>query len=174
MRISCTHLQAAFSGAKVSLTGRPPLSLTLDCHDRPPFILRVAPVAEAPLPGTGASDLIKAEVSLHPARSLLADLEAFAASHKVPLAPVADLPPMVRENLVLAACHLADSKFFIFSEKAVLTARLVGPLAVELTVTGPFRAQRLPCQESDVILHLDAPAAARLLSWLTSLARAAA
>lgn len=172
MRIACTSLQAAFSGAKMALSGQPPLFLTLDCHDRPPFILRVCPVAAEPFPDFVAADRIKAELDLAPARTLMADLEVFAASHNLPLAAAAEVPGVIRENLILAACHVAETKFFIFSEKAVLTARPTGPLAVEVTVVGPFRAQRLPCQESDVILHLDAPATARLLSLFLSLVRA--
>ncbi len=138
MRLVCTQLQAAFSAAQMTLRGRPPLALTLDCHDRPPFILRASPVTAEPLSEPLEAYYIRAALNLAPAGALLADLQVFAATHSLPLTAVADPAGTIRETLILAACHVAESKSFIFSEKAVLTARPTGPLAAELAVTGPF------------------------------------
>mgnify|MGYP001132768045 CR=1 FL=1 len=173
MLFPCSHLEAFFPGAPAALAGRLPLSVSFDCHDRPPFILRAAPLVPTELPEAPASDLIRVHLQLTPAEEMLRALKGFAAAHSLVLEPPAALEGGFQEQLLLAASHLAESRLFIFSERAVLTCRLLAPPGVELEVTGPFQARRLPCQETDLILHLEAPAAARWLSWLYAAARRA-
>lgn len=166
MHFTCTSWEAIFPGAPAALRGTTPLTVSLDCHDRPPYILRVAPLEIASLPAAAEADLIRFRLSLSPGPETRAALQAFAVLHSLPLTPPATPEEVWEEPLLLAASHLAEGKMFIFSEKAVLHCRRSGPLEVECEVTGPFKARRLPCQETDVILHLEAPATARLLSWL--------
>lgn len=142
------------------------MSVKLDCHDRPPFILRAAPLEISPAPAEAAADLIRLRLSLSPRQEMQGALRAFAVLHGLPLAAPQPLEDQWEDRLLLAASHLAESKLFVFSEQAVLRCRLAGPLAVDCEVTGPFKVRRLPCQETDIILHLEAPVAARLLSWL--------
>ncbi len=173
MHLSCRRLEAVFPGAQTALVGQAPISFTLDCHDRPPFVIKLFPVAAQPLPESAVTDLIAGEVTLPPDRLWAAGLEVLAAAHKLVLLKPKTIPEILRENLILAACHVAETKTFIFSEHAVLDLRTAGPGSVAFTVTGPFRVQRLPCRESDVILHLEAPAAARVVSYFLAQAGAA-
>ncbi|MEJ5329629.1 MAG: hypothetical protein WHT07_05725 [Desulfobaccales bacterium] len=166
MHLTCTFWEATFPGAPAALRGTPPLTVSLDCHDRPPYILRVAPLESTPMPAAADTDLIRFRLSLSPGREMQAALRNFAVLHSLPLTPPTTPEEVWEEPLLLAASHLAEGKMFIFSEKAVLRCRQSGPVEVECEVTGPFKARRLPCQETDVILHLEAPATARLLSWL--------
>lgn len=163
--LTCTLVETIFPGVPAALAADPPLSLSLDCHDRPPFILRVAPLTVTSMPA-GAADRIRLRLSLSPGEEVQAALRAFAVLHSLPLQPQTAPPEIWEAPLLLAASHLAEGKMFVFSEQAVLRCRQSGPLEVECEVTGPFKARRLPCQETDVILHLEAPATARLLSWL--------
>jgi hypothetical protein len=42
---------------------------------------------------------------------------------------------------------------------------------VELTVAGTFKTRRLPCQATDLVIHLSKAAMARLVALVLSLAR---
>ncbi len=168
MLLTCTLVEAIFPGVPAALEAAPPLSLSLDCHDRPPYILRLAPLRATPVPEEAASERIRLSLSLFPGEEVQAALRAFAALHSLPLAPPGAPEGVWEEPLILAASHLAEGRMFVFSEQAVLRCRRSGPLQVECEVTGPFKARRLPCQETDIILHLEAPATARLLSWLSA------
>jgi hypothetical protein len=174
MHFTCTVLEALFPGAPAALRGAGPLSVSLDCHDRPPFILRAAPLEVISGPGAAGSGLIRLRLRLAPEGEVQGAIRAFAGLHALPLAPPAPPGDTWEEPLLLAASHVAEGKMFVFSEEAVLRCRICGPREVECEVSGPFKARRLPCQESDVILHLEAPATARLLSWLLAVSGAAA
>lgn len=165
MLFSCLYFEAIFRGAPAALRGTMPLSVSLDCHDRPPYILRAAPLTQTSMPAAEA-DLIRFGLSLSPGREMQAALRNFAVLHSLPLTPLTTPEEVWEEPLLLAASHLAEGKMFVFSEQALLRCRRSGPLEVECEVAGPFKVRRLPCQETDVILHLEAPATARLLSWL--------
>jgi hypothetical protein len=83
----------------------------------------------------------------------------------------AQRPAEWTEPVLLSAAHVPEAKQFIFSEDASMAARITGPGRCELTVTGPFKARLAPSRETDVIVHLEKPAAARLLSFLMAQAR---
>ena len=43
---------------------------------------------------------------------------------------------------------------------------------MELAIAGSFKARRVPCQETDLVIHLTRAAMARLVAFVLSLARA--
>ena len=43
---------------------------------------------------------------------------------------------------------------------------------MELAVTGSFKARRVPCRETDLVIHLTRAAMGRLVALVLSLARA--
>jgi hypothetical protein len=59
---------------------------------------------------------------------------------------------------------------FVFAEEPHLSVKRRGE-AVELALEGAFKARRLPCQDTDLVIHLTRPAMARLVALVLSLAR---
>ncbi len=74
------------------------------------------------------------------------------------------------EEAILAACHLPGQNLFIFAEEPRLAVKKRGE-SVELAVTGSFKARRVPCKETDLVIHLTRAAMARLVALVLSLAR---
>ena len=99
---------------------------------------------------------------------LIRSLEEFAAQQQLPLAPPSG--PELVEDVVLAACHLPVQNLFVFAEEPRLVVKRRGE-AVELALTGAFKARRVPCQETDLVIHLTRAAMARLVALVLSLAR---
>ena len=99
---------------------------------------------------------------------LIRSLEEFAAQQQLPLTPPSG--PELLEEAVLAACHLPAQNLFVFAEEPRLTVKRRGE-AVELAVAGSFKARRVPCQETDLVIHLTRVAMARLVAFVLSLAR---
>lgn len=62
--------------------------------------------------------------------------------------------------------HVPEARLFIFAEESVLSIRPSGILRCEPAVAGTFKTRPVPCRESDVLIHLEKPAAARLLAFL--------
>jgi hypothetical protein len=162
--LTCSRVRAIFAPEGIILEGREPLDLQLDEHGGT-YVLRVvglevSQVAE-PAPASG----IWLEVALPPEGVLLPEIAAFAAQHRLALAPVSPPPAELLETPILAACHIPGKNLFIYGEATQLRVRLLDPRSLELTVAGEFRARRVPCREPDIVLHLTAPSMARLLAF---------
>ena len=167
MQIPCSRIQAIFAVQGVRLDRRTPGFMVWDEHGGT-FILRVeelaATKAAAGEPETG----IILEIPLSAPEELIRSLEEFAAQQQLPLAPPSG-PELVVE-VVLAACHLPAQNLFVFAEEPRLLVKRRGE-AVELGLEGLFKARRLPCQETDLVIHLTRAAMARLVALVLSLAR---
>lgn len=171
MHLTSIKTQACFPAEGIKLSAPKPLSLLWDCHHGDTFVLLVGGLAAEPFSGEAPAEPIILEVSLAPFGEVIGKIEQFAAHHNLPLAPLAAPPEAMEEPLTLAACHLPEAKLFVFSEKALLTAHVTAEGTVRLTVAGDFKSRKLPCQATDLVLHLERPGAARLLSYCFTLVR---
>lgn len=170
MHLTCTRTQAVFPSEGVKLSNEKPLSLLWDCHHGDTFVLKVEGLTVEPLSKEVAAGPIMLEVSLAPPAEVLNKIEHFAAHHSLALTP-STLPEDLVEPLTLAACHLPEAKLFVFCETATLTARTTPEGNVLLTVTGDFKSRKVPCQETDLLLHLERAHASRLLTYCFAVVR---
>jgi len=171
MLINCLCIKAIFPSAGYELHKEEPSHLQLDCHHGTTFILRAAGLDIATFPQNPAESAINIDVSLSPPEKFISEGERFAATQHLELALSPSPPSELTEPLTLSAAHVAEAKLFIFSEASQLTARPAGKGLCQLTVTGTFKPRQVPCQETDLVIHLEKPAAARLLAFLLAQAR---
>ncbi len=161
-------LRARFADPGLKLELKTPSSLQWDEHGGT-FVLKVVDL-DVPEPGvTEGEPGLNLAISLMPAETLCRALEDFAARQQLPLTPPSG--PELAETAMLAACHVPGKNLFIFAEEPALVARRCGE-TVELVVTGNFQARRVPCRETDLIIHLSKAAMARLVAFVLSQARA--
>jgi hypothetical protein len=156
----------------VSLSSDRPLPLQCDSHHEDTFILKVKGLTVSPLSGAeeGAPQV---EMELDLGEDAGPRLAGFAAVQELPLTPGSSPPPTLSLPLTLAACHLPAERRFIFSEHAGLTVEPTPAGRFRLRVTGEFQSRTIPCQETDLILHLARPEAGKLLSyWLSVVQKA--
>jgi hypothetical protein len=132
------------------------------------FVLRVEELAATEVAGGEPKSGITLEIPLSAREELIRSLEEFAAQQQLPLAPPSG--PELTVEVVLAACHLPAQNLFVFAEEPHLAVKRRGE-AVELALEGAFKARRLPCQDTDLVIHLTRPAMARLVALVLSLAR---
>jgi hypothetical protein len=132
------------------------------------FILRVEELEAAEVAAGEPETGIILEIPLSAREELIRSLEEFAAQQQLPLAP--STGPELEEDVVLAACHLPGQSLFVFAEEPRLTVKRRGE-AVELALTGPFKARRVPCRDTDLVIHLTRAAMARLVALVLRLAR---
>ncbi len=171
MYLTCTLLQARFPSEGWQVSNEKPLSLLWDCHHGDTFVLMAKGLTAEPLSGEAAAQPITLEVSLIPHAEVLREIETFAAHHNLALSPWPTLPEELEEPLTLAACHLPGPKLFVFCENASLTVRATPEGNVRLTVTGDFKSRKVPCQEIDLLLHLERANSSRLLSYCFTMVR---
>jgi len=171
MHLNCTMTQALFPLEGVKLYAEKPLPLLWDCHHGDTFVLKVEGLAVEPLAGEAAVNPIILEISLAPVDEVLSKIEYFAAHHNLALTPWPTLPDELEDPLTLAACHLPEAKLFVFCEAPTLKARATPEGNVLLEVTGDFKSRKIPCQETDLMLHLERPHSSRLLSFCFTLIR---
>ena len=171
MHLTCTMTQAVFPLEGVRLYTEKPLPLLWDCHHGDTFVLKVGELAVVTLSEEVVVSPIILEVSLAPVGEVLSKIEHFAAHHNLALAPWPTLPEELVEPLTLAACHLPEAKLFVFCESPTLQARATPEGNVQLEVTGDFKSRKVPCQETDLMLHLERPHSSRLLSFCFSIVR---
>jgi hypothetical protein len=171
MHLICTSILAQFPSEGLQVLNEKNLSLLWDCHHGDTFVLQAGGLAVEPLSGKTASEPITLEVSLTPVAEVLGKIEHFAALHNLALSPSPTLPEELVEPLTLAACHLPEAKLFVFCEKATLAARATPEGNMRLTVTGDFKSRKVPCQETDLLLHLERDQASRLLSYCFTVVR---
>ena len=160
MLIPCSRAQVVVTEPGIRLDRQTPGSMVWDEHGGT-FILRV-------------DDLTITEISAghrRPASSwkfpcpgreeLIRSLEEFAAQQELPQSPPPG--PELLEVAVLAACHLPGQNLFVFAEEPHLAVKKRGE-TVEIAVTGLFKARRVPCRETDLVIHLTKAAMARLVA----------
>jgi hypothetical protein len=171
MYLTCILLQARLPSEGWQVFTEKPLPLLWDCHHGDTFVLMAKGLAAESLPQDTAAGPITLEVRLTPDAEVLREIETFAAHHNLALTGWPTLPEELEEPLTLAACHLPGPKLFVFSEKATLTARATAEGNVQLTITGDFKSRKVPCQETDLVLHLERANSTRLLSYCFSMIR---
>lgn len=171
MHLTCTLAQAVFPSEGFRLFTERPLSLLWDCHHGDTFVLRMGGLAVESLSSEAAAPPISLEVDLTPAAEVLSQIENFAAHQKLSLSSWGTLPDELTAPLTLAACHLPEAKLFVYCEQATLSARATPEGNLQLTVQGVFKSRKVPCQETDLLLHLERAQAHRLLSYCFTLVR---
>ena len=167
MLIPCSRAQAVVADPGIRLDRHTPGFMVWDEHGGT-FVLRVDELAATEVAGESETAIIL-EIPLSLPEGLIRSLEEFAAQQQLPVAPPSS--PELIEEAVLAACHLPGQNLFIFAEAPRLTVKRRGE-AVELVVEGSFKARRVPCRETDLVIHLTRAAMARLVACVLSLARA--
>ncbi len=170
MLIPCSRVRAVVTDPEICLERSGPGFMVWDEHGGT-YVLRVDDLeaTEGVVPEGEAGIFL--EIPLSRAEELRRGLEKFAAEQQLPLAAAPG--PELLEEAVLAACHLPAHNLFVFAEAPNLTAKRRGD-AVELSVAGTFKARRLPCRETDLVIHLTKPAMARLVGLVLSLVRVGA
>ena len=166
MQIPCSRAQVVVADPGIRLARHTPGFMVWDEHGGT-FVLRVEELAATEAAGESESAIIL-EIPLSLPEELIRSLEEFAAQQQLPLAPPSG--PELEEDVVLAACHLPVQKLFVFAEEPRLVVKRCGE-AVEITLTGAFKARRVPCQATDLVIHLTRASMARLVALVLSLAR---
>jgi len=167
MLIPCSRAEAGFADPGIRLAWSPPGCMVWDEHGGT-YVLRVENLQVAAGAAPEQPSGFHLEIPLT-SGNLGRDLEEFAAQQQLPLAPPAALE--LAEPVILAACHLPGQNLFIFAEEPTLTARRRGEI-LEIAVSGVFKTRRVPCQATDLVVHLTRAAMARLVALVVSLARA--
>lgn len=168
MLLTCLEVKAYFADQGIGLARPTPGPVLWDEHGGT-FILRVDDLEVVEEYAPESESGCRLEIALAPQETLTRDLEEFAAQHQLPLAPPPG--PELSETPILAACHLPGKNLFIFAEEPTLAAQKRGA-AVTLTVTGLFKARKVPCQATDLVIHFSRAAMARMVAFLLTLARA--
>ena len=167
MLIPCLRAQAVVADPAIRLARHTPGFMVWDEHGGT-FVLRVEELAATEYAAEPESGLIL-EIPLSSPEELIRSLEEFAAQQQLPLAPPGSSSELL-EEAILAACHLPGRNLFVFAEEPRLLVKRRGE-AVELALEGLFKARRLPCQATDLVIHLTRAAMARLVAQVLSLAR---
>ena len=172
MYLPCTEAAAIFSAEGLKLSLPVPGQILLDCHHGDIFVLRASGLAAGDFPAEGQEDGIRLELTLSPPATILAGCEGFAAHQQLPVGSDRGAAGELLERPVLTACHVPGANLFVYTETSTFTARVLSPDRVEIVVTGEFKTRKIPCREVDLVIHLERPAAARLLTFLANLTRA--
>jgi len=167
MQIPCSRAQARFVEPGIRLARHTPGFMVWDEHGGT-FVLRVDELAATEVAAGETETGIILEIPLSARKELRRSLEEFAAQQQLLLTPPSS-PELVVE-VVLAACHLPVQNLFVFAEEPHLVVKRRGE-AVELAIESLFKARRLPCQETDLVIHLTRAAMARLVALVLNLAR---
>lgn len=166
MLIPCSRVQGVVADPGIRLARHTPGFMVWDEHGGT-FVLRVEELAATEVAGEPETGIVL-EIPLSAREELIRSLEEFAAQQQLPLAPPPG--PELEEDVVLAACHLPAQNLFVFAEEPRLIVKKRGE-AVELALEGHFKARRVPCRETDLVIHLTRAAMARLVALVLSLAR---
>ena len=169
MLFHCPRVRANFPAERLCLVNHDQARLRWDEHGGT-FVLRTEDLEVLEAPELAGEAAIRLEAALPEPETLAQRIEEFAGRHSLRLGP-APAGAELTEAPLLAACHLPGKSLFIFCESAQLTARLQDSHLLELVVRGAFRARWVPCQETDLVIHLDQAAMCRLLAGMLGWAR---
>jgi hypothetical protein len=169
MLFHCPTAQADFPAEKLRLANRAPARLVWDEHGGT-FVLRVEGLEVLAAPELQGEPGIRLVVDLPAPAALAGQIESFAGRHSLRLA-VEPGGEELTETPILVACHVPGNNLFIYCEDPRLALRPEGRQTMTLRISGVFKARRVPCQETDVVIHLEAAAMARLLAGLLAWAR---
>ena len=169
MLFHCHGVQANFPGRELGLVNREQAKLVWDEHGGI-FVLRVEGLEVVEVPeATGAAG-VRLELDLPEPASLACRLEDFAGRRGLRLGQETDVE-VISESPVLVAGHIPGNNLFIYCEAPRLTLRRSGRQSLELRVDGVFKARRVPCQEADLVIHLEMAAMCRLLAGMLAWTR---
>ena len=167
MLIPCSRARVVVAEPGIRLERQTPGSMVWDEHGGT-FILRVDELAVTEVPAEPSETGIILEIPLSRREELIGSLEEFAARQELPQSSPPG--PELLEVAILAACHLPGQNLFVFAEEPQLVVKRRGE-AVEIAITGLFKARRVPCRETDLVIHLTRASMARLVASVLRLAR---
>jgi hypothetical protein len=172
MLLHCLRVLVLFPREQILLENQGPARMLWTEHGGT-LILKVGDLKFAETTAPGEESGFFLELGLPAPADLVPKIEEFAAEQSLSLAPPA--PPAAELSLppILAACHLPQLKKFIFAEDARLEARPGKSGGMAMKVQGEFRSRTVPCQEGDLVIHLQPREMAQLLAFLRNLARSA-
>ncbi len=171
MHLNCTMAKGLFAAEGFQVVNDQPLPFLWDCHHGDTFVLMVKGLLAEPVSGETTLAPVILELDLTPWAEVHGAMEHFAAAHNLPLTPLKPLPETLEEPLTLAACHLPGASLFIYCESPTLMARATPQGNIVLAVQGSFKSRKVPCRETDLLLHLERPGSTRLLSYVYTLVR---
>ena len=169
MQFHCRRVQANFPGEKLGLVNREPTELLWDEHGGT-FVLRVEGLEAVEVQEAPGEAGVRLEFDLPEPASLARRIEDFAGRHGLRLGRETAVEE-ISETPILAACHIPGNKLFIYCEAPGLRLRLSDRQTMELCLDGVFKARRVPCQETDLVIHLEMAAICRVLAGMLAWAR---
>jgi hypothetical protein len=170
MRLHCSRVQALFPRDNIRLEHEGPAWMLLTEHGGT-LILKVGELQFSEIAAPGEDSGLFLKVELGSPETLAPQIAALAAEQNLTLPPPAPPAPECRVQPILAACHLPGPKKFIFAEDSRLEARPGNDGTAAIAVRGEFRTSPLPCQEGDMVIHLQPRDLAQLLSCFRDWAR---
>jgi hypothetical protein len=169
MLFHCPRVRANFAAQRLCLVNHGQARLLWDEHGGT-FVLRVEGLEVAETTEAQEEAGIWLEMAL-PEAALLADrIEDFAGRHSLRLGQETT-PEVISETPILVAGHIPGKQLFVYCEAPRLTLRPSGGQSMELRVDGAFKARRVPCQETDLVIHLEMAAVCRLLAGMLAWSR---
>ena len=169
MFFHCPRVWANFPAERLRLVNHDQARLLWDEHGGT-FVLRVEGLDVVEVPEAPGEAGIRLEVDLPEPASLAQQIEGFAARHSLRLGQGMTAEEL-SEQAILVAGHIPGKQLFVYGEEPRLTLRLRGRQTMELQVDGGFKARRVPCQETDLVIHLEMAAMGRLLTGMLGWAR---
>ncbi len=169
MLFHCHLVQANFPGEKLGLVNQEQTVLVWDEHGGT-FVLRVEGLEVVEDPEAPGEAGVRLECDLPEPASLAQRIEDFAGRHSLRLGQETGVE-VITETPILAAGHIPGKQLFVYCEAPRLTLRLSGRQTMELRVDGVFKARRVPCQETDLVIHLEMAVICRVLAGMLGWAR---
>jgi hypothetical protein len=169
MLFHCPRVEVNFPAERLRLVNHGQARLLWDEHGGT-FVLRLEGLEAAEAAEYQAEAGIWLEVALPEPASLAHRLESFAGRHSLRLVQGMAAEELA-EQAILVACHIPGKQSFIYCEDSRLTLRRRDLSTMEVQIGGVFKARRVPCQETDVVIHLETAAMGRLLAGMLAWAR---
>ncbi|MCL4500776.1 MAG: hypothetical protein M1438_02835 [Deltaproteobacteria bacterium] len=169
MLFHCHRVQANFPAQKLGLVSRDQTKLRWDEHGGT-FVLWIEALEAAEAPELEGEVMIRLEVDLPEPASMARQVEDFAGQHNLRLSS-SEPGVELLEKPILVACHVPVKQLFIYCEAPHLRLQQSSAETMELQISGAFKASRVPCQETDLVIHLEMAVMCRILAGLLAWAR---